>query len=274
VLPFYIMHQTVLLAVGYFVMSWKIPSVLKWATVFTLSFIVIIMIYTLFVRRFDLLRFLFGMKTTHPFFQVFRKKSVLLILHMAFVGLIALAVFNQISTASQNRSPVPLAYDSDQDILLNSESITHQPVRGVRVVADPEASTGRAIEFFSGANQHVDGQPEVYIDMRFTAPAGRYTVWLRGKSDLNNGYTDSVWLQVDDQIGTRKGSVPLGNWLDCYPAGKYAWASSGCRPFGIVLKRDGEHMIRIQPRQTTHRIDQIWLSRFQHRIPNTTDPLE
>ncbi|MBT4089453.1 MAG: hypothetical protein HOE30_13275 [Deltaproteobacteria bacterium] len=25
-------------------------------------------------------------------------------------------------------------------------------------------------------------------------------VWLRGKSDLNNNLTDSVWLQVDDQL--------------------------------------------------------------------------
>jgi hypothetical protein len=35
------------------------------------------------------------------------------------------------------------------------------------------------------------------------------------------------------------------------------------------LKHKGDHKIRIQPRQTPHRIDQIWLSRLQHRIPNT-----
>ena len=60
--------------------------------------------------------------------------------------------------------------------------------------------------------------------MRFSAPAGRYIVWLRGKTDLNNGYTDSVWVQVDDQIGTLAHSARTGNWLDVHPAGVYGWA--------------------------------------------------
>jgi glucan biosynthesis protein C len=80
VLPFFILHQTVLLGLGYFIMTWEIHAVLKWALVFTISFIIIITLYTLLVRRFDLLRFLFGMKTTHPFFHIFRKKTSLIIL--------------------------------------------------------------------------------------------------------------------------------------------------------------------------------------------------
>jgi hypothetical protein len=39
------------------------------------------------------------------------------------------------------------------------------------------------------------------------------------------------------------------------------------------LKHSGDHTIRIQPRQIPHRIDQIWLSRSQHRIPNTLRPI-
>jgi len=273
VLPFFILHQTVLLGVGYFVMSWDIPDVLKWAVVFITSFIIIIALYTLLVRKFELLRFLFGMKTTHPFFGIFRKKGVLIILHMLFVGLIVFAVFNQITGAGRDLSPMPLRYDSGQDILLDAESITSRSSTGVRVVNDQEASIGRAIEFYSGANQRTESQPKVYVEMRFSAPAGRYIVWLRGKSDINNGYTDSVWLQVDDQVGAQGRSVRLGNWLDVHPPGVYGWASDTDDPIAIELKHGGEHRIRIQPRQIPHRIDQIWLSRFQDRIPNTSSPI-
>jgi hypothetical protein len=229
----------------------------------------IIALYTLLIKKFELFRFLFGMKTTHPFFDIFRKRKALIVLHLLFFGLIAFAVFNQITGASQSRSPMALMYDPEQDILLNAESITDKSLTGVRVVKDKEASKGQAIEFFSGANQWAESQPNVYVEMRFSAPAGRYIVWLRGKTDINSGYTDSVWVQVDDQIGSRTKSVRLGNWLDVHPVGVYGWASDMDSPIAIVLKHTGEHTIRIQPRQTPHRIDQIWLSRFQHRIPNT-----
>ena len=274
VLPFFILHQTVLLVVGYFIMSWEINDVLKWAIVFTSSFIIIIALYTLLIRKFDLFRFLCGMKTTRPFFDIFRKKSTSAILHVLYIGLIVFAVINQLSGAGLDRSPMPLMYDSGQDVILNAESITDRSSTGVRVVDDEEASIGRAIEFFSGANQRVESQPEVYVEIHFSAPAGRYVVWIRGKSDINSGYTDSVWLQVDDQIGTRTRSVRLGNWLDIHPAGVYGWASDTDDPVAIILAYSGDHQIRIQPRQTPHRIDQIWLSRSQHQIPNTNRPIK
>ena len=270
VLPFFILHQTVLLVIGYFVMTWEIHDALKWVIVFTSSFVVIIALYTLLIQKFDLFRFLFGMKTAHPFFHMFRRKSVLTILSVLYIGLIVFAV----AQASGSHSPMPLTYDAEQDILLNAESITSQSSTGVRVVKDQDASIGQAIEFSSGANQRAESQPTVYIEMVFSAPAGRYIVWLRGKSDIDNGYTDSVWLQVDDQIGTSTKSVRLGNWLDVHPAGVYGWASDTDDPTAIELKHTGDHTIRIQPRQTPHRIDQIWLSQTQHRIPNTSEPIK
>ncbi|MBW2338611.1 MAG: acyltransferase [Deltaproteobacteria bacterium] len=270
VLPFFILHQTVLLCIGYFVMTWEINDALKWAIVFTSSFIAIITFYMLFVRKLELFRFLFGMKTTHPFFEIFRKRIALIILHVLFVGLIVFAVVNM----GRTRSAMPLMYDSEKDILLSAESITAKSSTGVRVVNDAAASNGKAIEFFSGASQHAQSQPEVYVEMRFSAPTGRYIVWLRGKTDVNNGYTDSVWVQVDDQIGTQIRSARMGNWLDVHPAGVYGWAGDTDDPVAVLLKHTGDHTIRIQPRQTPHRIDQIWLSRSQHRIPNTVDPIK
>ncbi|MGD8294659.1 MAG: acyltransferase [Desulfobacterales bacterium] len=270
VMPFYILHQTVLLCIGYFVMTWAIHDVAKWVMVFVSSFIVITALYMLFIRKFEVLRFIFGMKTTGSFFDVFRKRSILIVLPVLYVGLIVFAVSNQ----DRSSAAMPLMYDSTKDILLNTESITAKSSTGVRLANDEAASNGKAIEFFEGASQHTQSQPEVYVEMRFSAPAGRYIVWLRGKTDVNNGYTDSVWVQVDDQIGTQTRSARMGNWLDVYPAGVYGWAGDTDNPVAVLLKHTGDHTIRIQPRQTPHRIDQIWLSRSQHRMPNTAEPIK
>jgi len=62
VLPFYILHQTVLLCVGYYVTRWDIPDALKFILISSSSFIVIMALYEFLVRRVNILRVLFGMK--------------------------------------------------------------------------------------------------------------------------------------------------------------------------------------------------------------------
>jgi glucans biosynthesis protein C len=62
VLPFYILHQPVLLVIGYFVVQWSSPIILKYAVILIGAFCVIMAIYELLVRRWNVLRFLFGMK--------------------------------------------------------------------------------------------------------------------------------------------------------------------------------------------------------------------
>ena len=61
VLPFYVLHQTVILTVGYPVMRWPIPDVVKWAITALASLLVTAGLCAL-VRRFTWLRVLFGMK--------------------------------------------------------------------------------------------------------------------------------------------------------------------------------------------------------------------
>jgi peptidoglycan/LPS O-acetylase OafA/YrhL len=62
VLPFYILHQPMLLSVGYFVVQWAIPDLAKWSIIFVSSFLIIMALYEFAVRRVNFLRFLFGMK--------------------------------------------------------------------------------------------------------------------------------------------------------------------------------------------------------------------
>ena len=66
VLPFYILHQTVLQTVGFFVLQWGIPDVLEWALVLVISFAVIMICYEFLIRRWNVMRFLFGMKRRTP----------------------------------------------------------------------------------------------------------------------------------------------------------------------------------------------------------------
>jgi glucan biosynthesis protein C len=62
VLPFYILHQTVLLSVGFFVVQWSIPAGLMWLIIASSSFAMIMLLYEYLVRRHNTLRYLFGMK--------------------------------------------------------------------------------------------------------------------------------------------------------------------------------------------------------------------
>jgi len=62
VLPFYILHQPLLVCIGFFVVRWPISGILKYLTIAPLSFILTLGLYEFLARRSDLLRFLFGMK--------------------------------------------------------------------------------------------------------------------------------------------------------------------------------------------------------------------
>ena len=62
VLPFYILHQPMLVLIGFFVIQWQISDILKYLTITPLSFIFTLGLYEFLVRRFNLMRALFGMK--------------------------------------------------------------------------------------------------------------------------------------------------------------------------------------------------------------------
>jgi peptidoglycan/LPS O-acetylase OafA/YrhL len=77
VLPFYILHQPVLLSIGYFIVQWAIPDLAKWAIIFFSSFIVIMAVYEFVVRRINVMRFLFGMKPVVKAYAVPTGETVL-----------------------------------------------------------------------------------------------------------------------------------------------------------------------------------------------------
>ena len=62
VLPFYILHQWVLLLIGYWVVQWPVATWIKYMVIAGLSFLAIMGLYDIIVKRFRVTRFLFGMK--------------------------------------------------------------------------------------------------------------------------------------------------------------------------------------------------------------------
>jgi surface polysaccharide O-acyltransferase-like enzyme len=65
VLPFYILHQTVILAIGFHVIRLDAPLWLEYAIIVLTSFIATMALYELLIKRINVLRFLFGMKRRH-----------------------------------------------------------------------------------------------------------------------------------------------------------------------------------------------------------------
>ena len=62
VLPFYVLHQTVIISIGFYVVQWDMGVMPKYLIIAATSFIGIMAIYELLVRRLKPLRFLFGMR--------------------------------------------------------------------------------------------------------------------------------------------------------------------------------------------------------------------
>ncbi len=62
VLPFYILHQTVIIIVGSYVVRWELNPALKYLVIILVSFTSVMALYDLLIRRINVLRFLFGMR--------------------------------------------------------------------------------------------------------------------------------------------------------------------------------------------------------------------
>jgi glucans biosynthesis protein C len=62
VLPFYILHQSVIVVIGFFIAGWNLPVFPKYLFLLVTSFAAIMLLYEFVVKRIRVLRYLFGMK--------------------------------------------------------------------------------------------------------------------------------------------------------------------------------------------------------------------
>jgi peptidoglycan/LPS O-acetylase OafA/YrhL len=62
VLPFYLLHQTVILCVGWFVIPWGVDILPKYLIIAVVAFALIMVMYELLIRPIRIVRFFFGMR--------------------------------------------------------------------------------------------------------------------------------------------------------------------------------------------------------------------
>jgi peptidoglycan/LPS O-acetylase OafA/YrhL len=62
VYPFYILHQTLIVAFGYYVVQWSLPIVVKLPVLIVLCFASLYLLYNGIIKRFILTRILYGLK--------------------------------------------------------------------------------------------------------------------------------------------------------------------------------------------------------------------
>ncbi|PCH96692.1 MAG: hypothetical protein COB83_04945 [Gammaproteobacteria bacterium] len=74
--PFYIFHQTVIVVIGYFVITWQTSIPIKIMALFFLSFAVTAVICLFIVKPFNIFRFLFGLKPLQKVESVVCNKSL------------------------------------------------------------------------------------------------------------------------------------------------------------------------------------------------------
>ena len=60
-MPFYIIHQTVIVVIGFYVVRWKTGLAIKYLLIVTATFVVTLFLFEV-IRRTNFTRFLFGMK--------------------------------------------------------------------------------------------------------------------------------------------------------------------------------------------------------------------
>jgi surface polysaccharide O-acyltransferase-like enzyme len=62
VLPFYVLHETVIVAIAYFVLAWPVGGGIHFCLIALGSLAATLLLYDLGVRRAPVTRFLFGLK--------------------------------------------------------------------------------------------------------------------------------------------------------------------------------------------------------------------
>ncbi|KAA3612207.1 MAG: acyltransferase [Calditrichaeota bacterium] len=74
--PFYILHQTVIVVLAYPMVNWQAGIAMKFLVLSTISLLVTVGIYWIFVRPFNFMRLLFGMKMKNSVKTVHQQKQV------------------------------------------------------------------------------------------------------------------------------------------------------------------------------------------------------
>lgn len=65
VLPFYVLHQTVIVVIGFYVLQWRMTTFFEYWMISLASLVATLVLYDVGVKRLNVTRFLFGMRKKH-----------------------------------------------------------------------------------------------------------------------------------------------------------------------------------------------------------------
>ena len=102
VLPFYILHHTIIYIIGFYVIQWSSRIGTKYFIIAIVSFAVIMAIYEILIRRVSVLRILFGMKIKNDSRK--RQTALCVMAGLFFILVMSLVV---VSLTAENMSPPP-----------------------------------------------------------------------------------------------------------------------------------------------------------------------
>jgi peptidoglycan/LPS O-acetylase OafA/YrhL len=102
VLPFYILHHTIIYIIGFYVIQWSSSIGTKYFIIAIVSFAVIMAIYEILIRRVSVLRILFGMKIKNDSRK--RQTALCVMAGLFFVLVMSLVV---LTLTAENMSPPP-----------------------------------------------------------------------------------------------------------------------------------------------------------------------
>lgn len=180
-------------------------------------------------------------------------------------------VTDALNEQSRGRGEVPAAFEAGSGaVVVNLAS--GELGGGAQRVADRFAADGFAVALpkDSAASSRVSAAPTAYVDVAFRAPAGRYYVWVRGKTKRGTKQ-DSVWLQFDSERSTDKTRYRdgLGQFRETYPANAFGWASVTPLDKPAIADLAGEeaHVLRVSVREGPLVVDQVVLSRTWQENP-------
>lgn len=158
-------------------------------------------------------------------------------------------------------APAPITVSKDSVVLHMADANLQGQAQ---LESDAFAARGKAVTFTTPSDTSVQATPSAFADLEFSAPPGRYKLWLRGKSKKGTKH-GSVWLQFDEEIGTAttRYAKGFGQFREVYPTNAFGWASATPldKPETITLAGNGKHRLRVSGREGPVVLDQVVLSK-------------
>lgn len=134
--------------------------------------------------------------------------------------------------------------------------------------ADPRAGGGSAVWLLGASENEPGGQ----LSLDVSLPKGTWHLFLRMRPGSKPEAVAAITIESPDDIEFYE----LGQTWSSLPYDAWVWASApfGAPPVELEVSSATTYRLVFEATQGALSIDQVWLSRKQHELPPTSNPLE